>query len=182
MEKGLVLSNEPNVVFRGDRFSVERLQISARDNSLVGKDVVRHPGAVVILPLLSDERVCLIQNLRPTVGLSLVELPAGTCEPPEPVGKTARRELIEETGFRAGILEPLLEFYATPGICDERMYLFLATDLVEGEHAREATEQIQNLIVSIEEAITMIDDGRIQDGKTIVGLLYYQWMREKKNA
>ena len=87
---------------------------------------------------------------------------------------TADRELTEETGYRAGQLRRVHSFFLSPGILDERMHLFLATDLTSGKAAREAGENIENLVVAWEEAIKMVLDGRIQDAKTIVGLLFYE--------
>lgn len=136
------------------------------------REIVRHPGACVIVPLLDDGRVCLIRNYRIAVNQTLIELPAGTLEPPEPPLDTARRELIEETGYRAAKIEPLHAFFLSPGILDERMHLFLATGLSAGDTAREEDEEIENLLVPWQQAIDMIFKGQIQDAKTIVGLLW----------
>ena len=129
---------------------------------------------MTILPLLSDGQICLIRNLRVAVDETLIELPAGTREQDEPQLETARRELIEETGYRAGQIEKLTDFYLSPGILDERMHLYLATELSAGDADREVGEEIANLVVSFDAALDMIGDGRIRDAKTIVGLLYYQ--------
>lgn len=141
------------------------------------REIVRHPGACVIVPLLDDGRVCLIRNYRIAVNQTLIELPAGTLEPPEPPLETARRELIEETGYRPAKIEPLHAFFLSPGILDERMHLFLATGLTAGDTAREEGEEIENLLVPWQQAIDMIFDGTIQDAKTIVGLL---WLDRRK--
>jgi ADP-ribose pyrophosphatase len=137
------------------------------------RDVVRHPGAVVILPLLDDGRVCFERNYRVAVDQTLIELPAGTLEPNEDPAETARRELIEETGYRAGRIEHLLTFCMSPGILDEQMYLYLARDLTPGPTALEAGEDIQSLLCTWEEAMAMARRGDIRDAKTLVGLLYY---------
>ncbi len=128
--------------------------------------------------MVDDSNVCLIRNRRIAVDKTLIELPAGTREPDEEPIVTAERELIEETGYRAGRIEPLTEFFVSPGILDERMLLYVATDLTPGPTAREAGEEIENLIVPFEEAIKMVFDGRIEDAKTMVGLLYYQRLRK----
>jgi ADP-ribose pyrophosphatase len=141
--------------------------------------IVRHPGAVVVLPLLEDDRVCLIQNFRIAVNATLIELPAGTLEPHEPPEHTAARELIEETGYIAGRLEKLHEFLASPGILDERMHLYVARDLTAGPAAREAGEQIENRIVAWDEAMALVDRGEIRDAKTLVGLLWWDRRRRK---
>ena len=135
---------------------------------------VRHGGSVAILPVLDEGRICLIHSRRLTVDETLIELPAGTREPNEPPLETARRELAEETGFRAGRFEELVSYFPSPGILSERMWIYVARDLVAGDPAREANEQIENYIVTWEEAHAMIDRGDIRDGKTLVGLMMYE--------
>jgi ADP-ribose pyrophosphatase len=126
----------------------------------------------VIVPLLDDGRVCLIRNWRIAVNETLIELPAGTLEPPEPPEKTAERELIEETGYRAKSIQFLHAFYLSPGILDEKMHLYLATGLTAGETAREEGEEIENWLVPLDEAVQMVFRGEIKDAKSIVGLLW----------
>ena len=158
------------VVLRGARFNVHSMQLHGDDGKTYTREVIRHPGAVVLLPIEDEDTVVMIENTRATVGETLLELPAGTREPNETAETTARRELIEETGYRAGSLKLLHEFYSAPGICDELMHLYLATDLEAGRHDREATEQIVNRIVSRCEIEKWIREGRIRDAKTLVGL------------
>jgi ADP-ribose pyrophosphatase len=141
------------------------------------KVTVQHPGAVTILPILDDGRVCLIRNYRVAVGKALVELPAGTLEPGEDPAETARRELIEETGYTAARLEKLREFFLSPGILNERMHLYLARGLTPGKTAMEPGEQIEPLVVGWAEAMQMVADGAIEDAKTLVGLLHFDRMR-----
>ena len=165
---------EPEVLFEGRRFRVERTVQVTPDGAEHVREVVRHPGAVTILPLLDDGRVCFVRNYRVAVDRTLVELPAGVVEPGEDPAETARRELAEETGFRAQTIELLAVFYMSPGILDERMYLYLATSLQPGATALEPGEEIQPLVTTWEEALEMAQDGRIQDAKTLTGLLYYE--------
>lgn len=134
---------------------------------------VVHPGAVVILPLLTPDRLLLIGNGRPAVEKELLELPAGTLEPPEPAEACAARELAEETGYQAARLEPLLSFYSTPGFCTEKLHAFVATGLTPGEVQHESSEQIRPAPMTWDEALEAIRTGRIEDGKTICTLLYY---------
>lgn len=159
------------------RFHVVRDSFVTRSGQTKSREIVRHPGAVVIVPLLADGSVCLIRNYRISVNQTLIELPAGTLEAGESPQPCAERELIEETGYRAGSVKPLHSFFLSPGILDERMHLFLATDLKLGETAREEGEEITNLVVPWEEAIAMIFRGEIQDAKTIAGLLYVHHAR-----
>jgi ADP-ribose pyrophosphatase len=127
--------------------------------------------------MIDTKRICLIRNYRVSVDAELIELPAGTLEPGEDPSVAVRRELAEETGYRAACIEPLRTFYPSPGILDEKMVLFLATGLTPGAPRREPGEQIENLIVSWERALEMVDSGSIQDAKTIIGLLLYDRMR-----
>lgn len=160
------------------KFNVVRETVRAPSGKTKTREIVRHPGACVLVPLLDDGRVCLIRNFRVSVNETLVELPAGTLEPNEPPEATAERELIEETGYRAANIELLHKFYLSPGILDEKMHLYLATGLTEGESAREEGEEIENLVVTWPEAIDMIFRGVIKDAKTIVGLLWVDRSRK----
>lgn len=155
------------------RFRVERVTQRLANGDTFTRDVVRHPGAVVIVPVLDDGRICLIRNYRVAVDRELLELPAGTLEAGEEPIATAERELIEETGYRATTLTPLHEFYMSPGILDERMVAFLATGLSAGDPAREAGEQIENYLVSPSQLDQLLRDGKIQDSKSLSTLLFY---------
>ena len=160
------------------RFDVVRIS----PLGLPQREVIRHPGAVTILPVLEKERICLIRSYRASVDQTLIELPAGTLEPNESPEATAARELQEETGFTARRLSPLKEFFLSPGILDERMHLFLATDLTKGSPDHQPDERIENLIVQLDEALAMVDDGRIHDAKTIIGLLCYARSRSNQQG
>ena len=160
------------------RFAVVEKTVTRADGTNASCQFVRHGGSVAILPILSDGRICLIHSRRLTVGETLVEVPAGTREPQETPLETAGRELAEETGFRAGRLDELTSYYPSPGVLSERMWIFVAHDLTPGEPAREANEEIENLIVTWDEALAMIDRGEIRDGKTIAAILL--WERKQK--
>ncbi len=156
------------------RFSVVKRRYHSPEGATGEHVSVQHPGAVVIVPVLSDDRICLISNFRAAVGETLIELPAGTLEPGEEPIACARRELTEETGYHAGRLQRLHAFYVSPGILHERMYLFTAHDLVEGTPRPQAGEHITRLVVPWNEALAMVVDGRVQDAKTICGILLYE--------
>lgn len=162
------------------RFRVIRQTWKSADGREHTRETVVHPGSVTILPLVGDEHVCLIRNYRPAVGETLIELPAGTLEVDEDPAKAAARELQEETGYRADRIEHLHTFFLSPGIMNECMRLYVATGLKPGEQALESGEQIENLLVSWEEALAMVGDGRIHDAKTLIGLLSYHCFRRER--
>jgi len=159
------------------KFRVVRETVTSDTGRAKTREIIRHPGACVIVPLLDDGRVCLIRNWRIAAGQTLIELPAGTLEPPEPPHITAERELIEETGYRAAKIEFLHAFFLSPGILDEKMHLYVAAGLTAGETALEEGEEIENLLMPWDEAVAMIFRGEIQDAKTIVGLLWVDRLR-----
>ncbi len=160
-------------VFSGARFKVFSKQLPGRDNVLVQRDIVVHPGAVVIIPMLSPKTILLVTNYRLAVGKTLLELPAGTLEPGEAPIETAKRELEEETGFRTKNIKPLFDFYTSPGICTEKMYAFSADELEFVGQRLDPGEEIEVVKVSWDQAHAMIRNGEIIDGKTIAALLYY---------
>jgi ADP-ribose pyrophosphatase len=174
--------SDSNILFQGQRFRVERAVQVTPDGARHLREVVRHPGAVVVLPLLDDGRICFVRNYRVAVDQTLVELPAGTLEPDEPPQTTALRELAEETGYRAGRIEHLITFWMSPGILDERMHLYLAESLTPGPMALEAGEDLQPLLCTWDEALEMARRGDIRDSKTLVGLLYYRAFRAAGRA
>jgi ADP-ribose pyrophosphatase len=141
--------------------------------------MIVHPGAVVILPIIDADRICLIRNYRMAVDEELIELPAGTIDRGEDPVETARRELLEETGFIAGSIEKIHEFWVSPGILREKMHLFVARYLTAGQQRTEQGEEIQSLVVTWNRALSMIDACEIRDAKSIVGLLLYERLRGK---
>lgn len=150
-----------------------KFQVIEREFSNGAASMICHPGAAVILPFLDSSRICMITNHRKTVDANLVELPAGTLDLNERPMETAQRELAEETGFIAEHMEPLFDYYVSPGIMDEKMHAFLATQLKRGEQNLMPDETIEPMIVYFSEALNWIKTGRIQDAKTIATLLYY---------
>ncbi len=168
------------VLFAASRFDVVEVSQQTADGKTVQWQVVRHPGAVVIVPLLEENRVCLIRNERVAVGKTLIELPAGTIDPPERPAATAIRELQEETGFTAATWRELPGFYMSPGILSERMHVYVAQGLSAGEHAREEGENIDNFIVPWEEALRLAERGEIEDSKTLCALLMWDRLRQRQ--
>jgi len=156
-----------------ERFRVVRRREAGPGGVVLDRTTIQHPGAVVILPLVDRDTVCLIRNYRSAVRRSLIELPAGTLELGEEPRDTARRERAEETGYRAGRIEPLGEWLMSPGILNERMAAFLATELTPGPVDLQPGESIELLPTPWSEAIEMVRYGAIQDAKTVAALLLY---------
>lgn len=164
-------------IFKGARFNVCVNKVFFEEDHVYEQEVIEHPGAVVILPLLDKETVVMIQNERYAVNEQLWELPAGTLEKGEQPLETAKRELVEETGYSANQMEALLRFYSTPGFCTENMYVYLATGLSSvGQHLDDS-EKISVHSFSWNRVLEMISDNSICDAKTIASLLYYQQFR-----
>lgn len=176
-QRGIMDSDQDELLLTTPKFQVVRRRRQKPDGSEYRHAIVRHPGAVAIVAVLDDGRICLVKNFRPAVGRELIEVPAGTLEPGEDPAETARRELAEETGYVAGRMEPLHTFWMSPGILDEKMHVFVAGDLREDKPRREANEEIDNLVISWNEALRLIDTGAIRDAKTLAALLVYDRWR-----
>lgn len=162
------------LVHTGRRIRVYLDDFVAPDGSVVPRDLIEHPGAVVILPAIDREHVCLLRNHRWVVDEVLWEIPAGTLEPPEDILDAAKRELAEETGYTAGKWTSLGFLYASPGVMNEKLHLFIAEDLTAGPMRLESDEEIEAITVPLAEAIAMCLDGRIKDAKTITALLLWE--------
>ncbi|MDX1965290.1 MAG: NUDIX hydrolase [Pirellulales bacterium] len=164
----------PELLLATPRFTVVRHTLTLADGSLLKKETIQHPGAVVILPWFDNQQVGLIRNFRLAVGDTLWELPAGTLEPGETPLANAQRELREETGYTAEKWTPLGEMLMSPGILHERMHFFVAEQLQAGGTALEPGELIENVRLPWESALGMIDRGEILDAKTVAALLLWE--------
>lgn len=169
--------NNAQCLLTTERFRVEEITRTLPGGNTRTRAVVRHPGAVAIIPMVDADHVCLIRNYRVSVAQTLLEIPAGTLEGNATPPDTARRELKEETGYEAATLKQVAWFYLSPGVLDEKMTIFVAEGLTAGEPQREVGEEIENCVVPWTEAIRMIFSGEIIDAKTIAGLLMYDRMR-----
>lgn len=168
-------------VFHGKKFSVTVEEITLPNGNPAKMEVIHHPGSVVIIPWLGGERYLLIYQYRHCLGKSIWEFPAGTREEKEPAEECAYRELIEETGYRAGNLKKILEFYATPGVTTEKMDLFLASDLEKTPYRKlDEDEILEPKIFTLSEMEEMIKKKKIIDAKTILGVWYLT--RNKKEG
>jgi ADP-ribose pyrophosphatase len=174
---------ERQVIYSGKKCRLELHDIvNEETGSRHKREVVAHPGAVVVLGFLDDGQILLIRNYRYAVGQTLIELPAGTLEKNEDPMNCAGRELLEETGYLATKLAPLCVFYTSPGILSERMYAYAAYGLQKELAALEEGEDIELMPVKWEQAMEMVGDGTIKDGKTIATLLWFDRFRREKNT
>ena len=165
-----VLSSSILYSGRAVRLRLDRVRLpSGRETS---REIIEHPGSVGILPLLNGNRVLLIRQYRHAVGGTIWEIPAGTLEPGETPMECARRELEEETGYRAKSLKPLFDCYAAPGYSMELMHVFLAQGLKPTEQSPEEDEIISVEPLEREKAFRMVRSGEIRDAKTICALSY----------
>ena len=147
------------------------------DGSEGEQGLIHHPGASAVGPFLSeiggkDPQVLLLKQYRYAVGETLWEIPAGRLEPAEAPLACAHRELKEETGCTAAKMELLTSMWTTPGFTNEKIHIFLATELTRGSANRESDEFIEVVPTALTEALRMIESGQITDGKTIIGLLF----------
>jgi ADP-ribose pyrophosphatase len=141
------------------------------DGRVAAIEVVRHPGAVCILPIDEEGKIWFVRQYRHPTGEALLELPAGTLEPDEPPEETARREIREEIGMAAGSLRPLGGFYAAPGYSSEYLYAYRAEELSPAPLPQDEGEMIDVERYSPEEVISLVATGRLVDGKSLAVLL-----------
>lgn len=171
---------DTRVIYQGRKFNVELLTLP-HDEGTREMAVVRHGGACAILPILKEASasepatIVMIRNQRPAVGGTLWELPAGTIDPGEEPLACAGRELIEETGYKAATLEGFGRFYTTPGLTDEVMHVFLARELTHVGQDLDEGEHIEVHAVRADEAMAMIEDGRLMDAKSVIPILRAAW-------
>ena len=163
-------------VYTGRIISVDLDTVRFPDGSTGALEMIRHPGASAVVPLLGDldgdPEVLLIRQYRYAAESYLYEVPAGRLDPGEAPAACAHRGLREETGYTASRVEHLFTMYTTPGFTDEKIHLFLATGLTPGESAREADEFMELVPTRLSAALAMIERGEIQDAKTALALLY----------
>ena len=168
-------------VYEGKIVNLRIDTVELPDKKYSKREIVEHPGAVGLIPITEDNCVILVKQFRKPVEKFLLEIPAGKLELNEEPRETAIRELREETGFEAGKIEYLLEFYTSPGFSNEKIHLFLATDLIEGEATPDSGEFVEKVKISIEDLLKMVDRGEIVDSKTIIGInLADKYINKKK--
>ncbi len=163
--------SEDEVIFQTKIFDVVQRYQTGLSGERHKRYVVRNKGAVAILPIMPDGRIILIKQFRSPAQKYIWEIPAGTRELNEDPLHTANRELIEETGYKAGNMTLLYKFFSSPGIFQEYLYLYKATDLVQREQQLEDGEDLTLYYKTKEEVLAMLKDGTIEDAKTILALL-----------
>jgi ADP-ribose pyrophosphatase len=168
---GKILSSK--VLYKGHIFGVRRDEVLEPTGIRTTREVITHPGSVVVMPVLPDRRIILIRQYRHAARQFLWELVAGRIDPGESARQAAARELIEETGYRAKRLRVFLDLFPTPGFLEERMYILLAEGLTPGEAEPEEDEKIIAKAYTRAELEKMIQRGVLRDAKSIAGLLYY---------
>ena len=161
------------IIYKGPVFGVRRDEVLEPGGIRTTREVVTHPGSVVILPLLPDGRILLVRQYRHATRQFLWELVAGRIERGENPRQAAARELLEETGYRAKRYRVFLDIFPTPGFLEERMYILLAQGLTSGDARPEEDEKISSRVFSRSQLRQMIRRGKLRDAKTIAGLLYY---------
>jgi ADP-ribose pyrophosphatase len=166
-----VLSSE--ILYQGKVFRLQRDTVIEPGGVQAERDIIVHPGSVVVLPIFNDGRILLIRQYRHSVGEMLWELVAGRKEPGESPVAGARRELLEETGYSAKRFRKLMRVVPTPGFVNEWMWIFAAEGLTEGKAQPEEDEKITPRIFTLKQAEKMIEHGTLRDAKSICGILYY---------
>jgi len=164
-------------IYRGKIINLRIDKVRLPDGRRSTREIVEHPGGVTIIPLINDEEIILVEQFRKPSEKTLLELPAGKLEKNEEPIYTAKRELIEETGYSARNWDYLLNFYTSPGFADEILYLFLARGLEEVGIDPDDDEIIKIHRLPVDKIMEEINSGRIQDGKTILGLQYFLLMK-----
>lgn len=160
-----------DVAWTGRIFNVNRLQVELPDGRRALRDVVRHPGAVAIVALTEEGRICLVRQYRTALGRVTVEIPAGKLSAGEDPLECANRELLEETGMVAEKMAFLTTIASSDGFCDELIHIYMATGLTFAKSSPDDDEFINVDLVEVSELVDAVLDGRIEDAKTVVGAL-----------
>jgi ADP-ribose pyrophosphatase len=163
---------ESKLIYRGKVVELKVDRVAEPGGVETTRAVLYHPGSVVVVPHLPEDRLILVRQYRHAVRDYLWELVAGGMDPGETPRQSARRELQEEAGYLARRFKRHLKFYPSPGILSEKMYLVEAWDLTPSKGQPDPDERIETGIFSVREVLKMIQDGKIHDGKTLVGMLY----------
>lgn len=157
-------------VYEGKILNLKIETVELPDKKYSKREIVEHPNGVGIIPIIDDKNMIMVKQYRKAVEKIMLEIPAGILEVNEEPRDAALRELKEETGFDADEIKYMMEFYTSPGYCDEKIYLFLAEDLKEGEAIPDSEESVEHEVYAIDELVKMVNRGEIVDSKTIIGI------------
>lgn len=160
-------------VYRGRILNLRVDTVELDNGRVTTREIVEYRAAVTLVPITDSGEIVFVRQYRHTVGEHLLELPAGKVEKGEDPEEAARRELLEETGYRAKVLERMLDYYVAPGYSLERMTVFLAQGLEEGRAQPDFDEVIEVVRIPEAEVLDRLRSGAFRDGKTLAGLLYY---------
>jgi ADP-ribose pyrophosphatase len=164
-------------IFRGRVIRLVNRDLVLPNGRRTTFSIVEHPGAVAIVPVHSNGDVVLLRQFRPSIGEEIYEIPAGTIEEGEAPLATAKREIVEETGFKARQWSKIAEFYTAPGFCTELMHVYVARGLSPATADGDADEVLRPVRVSIDAALKLVRTRKIRDAKSIAGLLIYHGRR-----
>jgi ADP-ribose pyrophosphatase len=167
------------ILHRGRNFSFLLDEVELPSGRRTTRNMVNHPGAVAIIPVLQNNKIVLVKQYRYSVKNFLLELPAGTIENEESPRECAKRELLEETGCDAGTLERVFACFTAPGYSSELIHFFMARKLRKMGQKPEQDESLFVMEFKLEELLDMIAKEEIRDAKTIIGLLFYNRLKEK---
>ena len=169
------------IIFSGKVVHLEKLKVRAARNHVFQRELIKHRGASVVVPVLNDGRLVVVCQHRIATNGWLLEFPAGTLERGESPLNCAKREIVEEIGYRAKKFVKLVDFYSAPGISTEKMHVYLATNLAPAKAQLDEDEFLEVQIVTENKLHTMIQRGRIKDAKTIIGFFYYLEYCKRRN-
>src|SRR5215469_2341581 len=161
------------MIYEGPVFGLRRDEVLEPSGLRARREVITHPGSVVVLPVLPDGGIVMVRQYRHATKQYMWELVAGRKEPEETPKQGAARELLEETGYRAKRFEVFLDVFPTPGFLEERMYIVLAEGLTAGEAQPEEDEKIEVRAYKVKELAQMMKKGQLKDAKSVAGILYY---------
>ncbi|MBC7328305.1 NUDIX hydrolase [bacterium] len=172
---------ESQIVFQGRLLKVEVDKVELENGVISTREVVVHRGAVAILPILYSGDIVLVRQFRLPANKVLLEIPAGTLSPGEEPLECAKRELEEETGYRAGKWNKLVSLFLAPGYSTECIHIFCAEELTMGEKHADEDEVISSEIVPFSKALEMVFNNEIEDAKTACAILFYNALKERRD-